>query len=440
MDRLRKNELLMMVNRLLQVNEEKAFDLETLTDCQNSAIDLGNYLEAAYTDTEPAVSILEAYCESLFRISQAESGQPLTGLCALVKEQLSSLEKYIQNDLPADRKEVIFLPYKACMWDSLESVWMAARDDEDCDAYVIPIPYFEKNRDGSLGEMHYEGGLYPEYVPITSWQEYDIEARRPDAIYIHNPYDNFNYVTSVHPDFYAQRLHQYTDKLVYIPYFVLQEIDPGNQAAVDKMKHFCFLPGTIFADKVIVQSENMRRIYIEEYIKAAEESGFPYDRRALEEKILGLGSPKLDKVANTRKEDVDIPEDWLPMICREDGSWRTIIFYNTGVTALLQYHEQWLDKIERTFDFFRENQAEVTLLWRPHPLTENTLKSMQPGMQERYRKLKQRYLAEGWGIYDDTPDLNRAIALSDAYYGDGSSIIQLFQKAGKMAMIQQPSL
>lgn len=32
------------------------------------------------------------------------------------------------------RKEVVFLPYKANMWDSLESVYLAAREDENCDA------------------------------------------------------------------------------------------------------------------------------------------------------------------------------------------------------------------------------------------------------------------------------------------------------------------
>ena len=35
------------------------------------------------------------------------------------------------------RKEVVFLPYKASMWDSLESVWKAAEEDPDCVAYVF---------------------------------------------------------------------------------------------------------------------------------------------------------------------------------------------------------------------------------------------------------------------------------------------------------------
>lgn len=72
------------------------------------------------------------------------------------------------------------------------------------------------------------------------------------------------------------------------------------------MKHFCFTPVVIYSHKVIVQSEKMRQIYINEYTKAAKESGLSgehTDRKYLEGKILGLGSLKFDKVSSTEKED-----------------------------------------------------------------------------------------------------------------------------------------
>ena len=51
------------------------------------------------------------------------------------------------------KKEMVFLPYKASMWDSLESIWRAAYEDrEHCNAYVIPIPYADRNPDGSVKE------------------------------------------------------------------------------------------------------------------------------------------------------------------------------------------------------------------------------------------------------------------------------------------------
>ena len=81
----------------------------------------------------------------------------------------------------------------------------------------------------------------------------------PDVIYIHNAYDDWNLVTSIHPNFYSRNLKKYTEELVYIPYFVLGETDPDNEQVVEEMKHFCFMPGIINADKVIVQSEDMKK-------------------------------------------------------------------------------------------------------------------------------------------------------------------------------------
>lgn len=93
-------------------------------------------------------------------------------LAKKIRRQLIELQNHIQYEMPDDRKEVVFLPYKASMWDSLESVWKAADEDRNTDAYVIPIPYFDRRSDGSLGEEHYEGDLYPAYVPIIRNNEY----------------------------------------------------------------------------------------------------------------------------------------------------------------------------------------------------------------------------------------------------------------------------
>ena len=55
--------------------------------------------------------------------------------------------------------------------------------------------------------MHDESDQYPEDVPITKYDRYDFEQKRPDRIFIHIPYDDAYRVTSVHPYFYAQYLY-----------------------------------------------------------------------------------------------------------------------------------------------------------------------------------------------------------------------------------------
>lgn len=73
--------------------------------------------------------------------------------------------------------------------------------------------------------------------------------------------------------------------LVYISYFISNEIESDDQAAIEGIKHFCVTPRTVYANRVIVQSENMRQIYIKEYMKAAKKMGLfggHADRKFLE--------------------------------------------------------------------------------------------------------------------------------------------------------------
>ena len=449
MERYKKKDMLRMTATLIEASRltdralKSSGAVEVLAQCQESALLLGNALESRYLDTDygeqarPLVRILEEYCENLYQLSIHLSDEKRSGgLLREIQTQLSQLREGIEERLPEDRKEIVFLPYKASMWDSLESVWKAAAEDEACDVHVIPIPYYDRNPDGSFRKMHYEGDQYPAYVPVTDYRAYDFEKRRPDAIYIHNPYDGCNFVTSVHPFFYSKNLKRFTELLVYIPYFVIDEIKPEDQKAVEAMKHFCTSPGVVNADKIIVQSENIRQIYIN---VLTGESG-KETRTYWKNKIYGLGSPKFDKVLATEKERLEIPEEWLKKIRRPDGSRKKIIFYNTSVSALLQDSEKQLKKIENTIETFKTVSMDIVLLWRPHPLTESTLTSMRPEHQERYQAIKDRYLRGDWGIYDDTADMNRAVALSDAYYGDWSSIVYLYQKTGKKIMIQNPDI
>lgn len=453
----RKLEILNFIDSLNQAHGEIREALEKrevasaqvmLAECQDFAVELGNAIEETEGEGCVTVSHVEKYCETLFRVYDELNGQTQQAaskiICdsnkvyKLLKKQLIKIENSLKNDVKI-RKEVVFLPYKASMWDSLESVYLAAKEDPDCDAYCVPIPYFDLNADHSFTKMHYEGDEYPKDLEVVDWKGYNLEERRPDIIFIHNPYDEWNNVTSVHPRYYAKNLKKYTNNLVYIPYFILRDIkkdDPGRDYKVDGIKHFCFTPGTIFADKVIVQSEDMRQIYIEEYLKEAKNMRLPDTRKELEEKILGLGSPKIDKVQRIQKTEFSIPEQWEQVIWKSDGGKKKIVFYNTGISALLVNDEKWINKIENVIEIFKEHKEKVTLLWRPHPLIENTIKSMRQGLLKRFLEIKEDYISGNWGIYDDTPELDRAIAISDVYYGDRSSVVQLYQQTGKPVMIQ----
>ena len=413
---------------------------DMLVECQQAAVSIGSYIEQIEGEGHQAVICLEEYCETVYNAYEELGRDDYSAgrIFRSLHKQLIQAESVIRNEIPV-KKEAVFFPYKASMWESLESVYLKLKADPEYDTYCVPIPYYDLNPDHSFGAMHYEGDLYPKNIEITDWQFYDFENRMPDEIYIHNGYDNCNLVTSVLPRFYSGNLKQYTDLLVYIPYFVLGEIDPDNQLAIDTIQHFIWTPGVINADRVIVQSENMKQIYVNEYLKAARKNGLQgehLDRKYLEQKICGAGSPKLDRVQRTRKEDLEIPQEWRTIIRKADGSDKKVIFYNTSITALLKHGDHMLEKMERVFAIFQEHRDEVALLWRPHPLIPSTIQAMRPQLWADYSRIVEKYRREGWGIYDDSADIDRAVVLSDAYYGDGSSVVQLCRKKGMPIMIQ----
>lgn len=318
--------------------------------------------------------------------------------------ELSLIRNAIKKIQP--RLEIVFLPYKASMWDSMESIWQASKKDEHCDAYVIPIPYYDMNQNRAATRLHYEGGLFPEDVPIVDYRQCGLAERRPDVIYIHNPYDGYNRVTSVAPDFYSEKLKQYTDMLVYVPYDVLPDLVG---------EHMCQMPGVINADRVIVQSERVKSVYAK-YVPA--------------DKVLALGSPKIDKVLWTQLHKPKMPKSW-----DEIARGRKLILYNTHLTPLMLSGGNVCKKLRYVFSCF-EGRNDVCLLWRPHPLSQATMESMNPEPLSEYMRLVDDYKRSGVGIYDDTADVHRAIALSDAYYGDDSSLIPMYGVTGKPIMMQ----
>ena len=414
---------------------------ELLARCQEDAIFIGTALEEEGGFHDEAVKKLELYCEAVYEwsIENAETNGPISRgtsekkhrtMQARLDREADWVRDYIKKQI-RERLEVVFFPYKASMWDSLESVWQAAETDEECDAYVVPIPYFDKNPDGTVAAMHYEGDAFPDYVPIVNWQEYPVAERHPDIIYIHNPYDNANRVTVVHLDYFAKELKKHTDMLVYIPYFVCV----GDSVP----DHFCVQPATMYADRVIVQSEEVRKQYIRQFHKFEEEYRCRGRFGAAEEKFVALGSPKFDKALKTTRENVEMPKEWLDLIVKPDGSRRRVLLYNTSITKLLEGETQILKKLKSVFQIMKTKE-DVVLLWRPHPLSETTCAAMRPHLLEQYHEIIREYKKEGFGIYDDTPDVHRAIAVSDAYYGDSSSLVELYRMTGKPIMIQNDEI
>ncbi|MGL5434609.1 MAG: hypothetical protein ACRDBO_04310 [Lachnospiraceae bacterium] len=306
---------------------------------------------------------------------------------------------------------VVFLPYKAEMWDSMASVWEACSKDERCECVVMPIPYYQHDSMTRQWEFCYDGEKFPTELSIANYQEFSLRQQQPDAAYIHNPFDDQNLVTSVHPSFYSHELKKNVGKLVYIPYFVTSGYISHT---------YLDLPAYEHADYLIWQSE---------YVKSCCKDMHYYD------KILPFGSPKLDRVLRACSNGGSMPAEWQPIL-----KGKRILMLNTSLNCFLRFGKVLLEKLRYLFEIIRD-QGQVALIWRPHPLLVATMESLRPELLEEFNRLREEFLNTQTGIWDQTADITNTVALSDGYIGEAaSSVINLFAAAGKPVFILNNSI
>ncbi len=381
------------------------------------------------------IKSLEDFYKELYLVSEGQS---------TIKQLLKEVHNLsvIAKSFKIDKFEIAFFCYKASMSDCFESVYFAAKQDPSCDAYFIPIPYYDRNPDGSFGTMHLEGvGYYSNKYELIDWQKYDVEARRPDVIFIMNPYDGNNLVTSVHPNFYSERLKNYTDCLIYIEYGVPLWMYKDCYSVKDKIgNEIALLPAHFYCDYYIAYQQafvDFFKVGFNERLDLVQ--AYKMDKKTIDTKLIALGSPKFDKVLNSKKEDFILPKEW-----RDKIGDKKIVLYNTSLSELLKSSSQqineegsylvkddrYLNKLKSILDTFKDRQ-DVVLWWRPHPLFESTLKSMRPALYKYYMSIVQEYKTLNQGIFDTSEDVHRAICFSDAMISDESSILWLYLATGK---------
>lgn len=416
---------------------------ELLMSCQNSAIQIGTLLEESFGEGFEVVSVLETYCELLYQIGELAGEAEATGqnmnvgeIGGLLTEITEAYICSLKNNIPA-RREILFISHKACHWGTFEKAWREAKADENCDVYVMPVPYYSRTATGALGEQYYEGDQYPEYLDIIDYKDYDITKRLPDEVYIQDPYDGYNYTTTVDSCYFSSYIKHFTGRLVYIPWFILEEPEEENKKAKKVMDYYCRMPALAHSDEVLVQSAAMRESYIEYLTNFAGEE----TRKVWEDKIGVLETSLYDELCaeneRLRREGLGrIPDNWRKLIYREDGNRRKILLYNTNVASIIQHGSAMLDKIGRSLDIIKNNSDNVVLLWRPHPLLANAIAATMPELMEDYRRLVQDYRDAGWGIFDDTQDSKLAVDICDAYYGDSDGMAHSCEALCKPVMLQ----
>ena len=164
------------------------------------------------------------------------------------------------------KRTVLFMPFKAKYWKTMQPLWEKYSQIEDIDVLVMPMHYYYRNINGTV-EQYVEEDEYPKGLHVVSLDEYNFEKNRPVEIVFQNPYDECNVATTVHPIYYSKNLFMHTDKLTYIPYFTTEEIAEDDMRADVSMNEYVTMPGVVYSDRVILQSENIKKLYVRKLVE-----------------------------------------------------------------------------------------------------------------------------------------------------------------------------
>ena len=135
--------------------------------------------------------------------------------------------------------------------------------------------------------------------------------------------------------------------------------------------------------------------------------------------------------------DADLLPEWSAQIKKANGEQKKIVLFANDISAFAAHGLPAIDKLKRVLMAFEKVQDHITLWWRPGKFMADQLEKLSPALAEQYRGILSSYKESGWGICDETHNIDRAVEWCDIYYGDMNAIIQLVQNAGKPVLLAE---
>ena len=394
-----------------------------LSELQNNIVSFGTLTESIKGEDCNTVKLLEQYLEVIYKVAkyvQKIDGNKYAECDEEVKDTFASISEAIDSEI-VNRRSVLFLPVKAKHFSSMRMAYEMEAATPDTDVYVMPLPYYYKEYDGSFkDEMHIDTEEFIKAnIPVTDYSRFDLSLLCPEKIYINSAYDEYNMAVSVDTRFYARNVKKYTEKLIYIPYFKLMEFDRANYPCWYNMQYYCTVPGVVMADKVYVQSENTRKAYID---KLNEWVG--------DEKYTDIWEQKIDVYADGFEEH---SEDEL----RDAGSKKTIVWF-VSAGSLAEFGDKYIEKAYRNLDVFALSKDKLKVLLISEPFLDEMIKTYSDELYKKWTGFIDEFNRSGIGeVVSQVEEKSvEALLKANAYYGDPSYICKDFILMKKPVMLQ----
>ena len=436
-------ECLAEMERLLDVVEGLPDDLmQDVADLQQLAADFGTLTENVKgekrTCTLNVVDALQAFCDALWEecnaIGDLEEDMASDGKKEDGKAPFSQSRAALDKVAAAvkeniyDRKEVLFLSIGPREWKSFDKYYQMAVSDEKTDVFVVPLPLMKKTFLGNINmsdeEMADAKCLkdYPSGMDYADWAGYDISLHAPETVYIHNPYDGVNPCLTVPTSFYAENVRKYADEVIYVPIADTAEIGVNDKTDIYNMGHYVTAPGVVYADIVYVQSENIKRRYVEVLTAFAGEK----TKDIWEKKI---------KVRDAAKGPVQSGKVYVDDVHGGAGPNVMRLLVCIGANEPAECEGSFAELLNNKLEIIRNagSKLKVSVLLYPSPDEASKGTDVYGDILDILHKTEKEGIIE---IVSASPRRADDVAREyDAYYGSASAFVPAFAVAGKPVMI-----
>lgn len=388
-----------------------------LESSQQLAVDLGTLIDQvkgeASSSGDQVIAVLQTYCDQIYEVSQNLDALPELGRI------LEKMDQVIDQQI-ITKKEVLFLAAGPKLWTGFEKQYEICMQDPETDIYVVALPVFFKDYYGRIQATEEEVAQaareeeYPDHVKLTSWTEYDITLHAPSVVYIQDVYDEQNPCLTIPAQFYAKRVRDYTKHMVYIPPLLVDEFSSEDVVDLYNMKHYVTAPGVVYADEVLVRSENMKERYLDKLCGWAGEDSREYWNKKL----------RVDDMA-AKEQQTDI-----------SGENKKKMLYVIGVNEIVE-HKSVVDAIHSRLEIMKNacDTLDTTIVF--FPPQEEEWKHVNVKRYDQLVDLIEEYSREEWCTYEnlDRVDWQELIKNHHAYYGSASPLVLMFTREKKPVMI-----
>lgn len=409
------------------IKDKRIEDNDLLPECQKLAVDLGTLVEEWKGEDNPnvkeIVSYIETFCEALYqtyeRLVSASDILKCQEFVSCIKDCKIAWEavKKMLHEKLLQKNVVLFITTGSREWNGFKKICERSLEDKNNEVYVVLVPVAFKDIFGRTTfkdiKLPTDTDFFPEGVQVGQWDTIDIGLLHPDVIYIQDPYDDENPCLTIPPQFYAKKVRYNTETLIYVPPYYVKEFGEADSCDVYNMKHYVTAPAVMYADQVLVQSDNMKKMYIEKLTAfAGEETKGDWDRKL--------------KVA-----DLYASRDLL-----EDTPKETIV-YCIGENKLAAKRDAFVKEVRDKLEEFEKINADIQVKICMYPPALDTWKSVDSCLTQQILEIIGEYAGQDWC---DSCDMNKTeweeIAREGTtYYGSPSPLVHLFTTRNKKVTI-----